>query len=537
MAKRRRNKAVGNQLPTSSPVEPRIVLLDQHAPMPFALNTHELALQALLGGGVITPPPGPGRDRTGPDKDRFRKRTRAKLDKNKLKDILTDNPVFGDKGKVRVPVDGGKEPRWRPGRDGKGGGGRGRKGGQGSEEPIYVDIEYEEFIQWLFEDLELPFLERKDRSKTLIKTYKLRGLAATGPDSRIDWEHTEISRVERAMGMLTADPESFPLLGTEVLKALLQVLAKLAVHKKNPLQASDITAAKEALENLLNKGAEALPLPEGSLASLALFLAEVRKKRRGLPGIDEELDDRLSRALSALKADPNKLPLLDPEKDVPSERDVPYQKTDFVYKRIEVRYDPDSRAVVFLILDRSGSMGGDPLAIAKFYFLLNIMFLRTRYKEVEVVMIAHDGDAYEIKDEKNFYQIEVGGGTMFAPAYEMTFQIAQQRYPNSIWNRYMFQATDGYMFDGEEQVRDWWDRIIRKGGDGGGFNFGGYLEIDPWGGMSSWRGSSWAPGGQALRMLRPEIMRHVGMARVSNMDGVVDAFKAILTGDRNQEEV
>lgn len=520
--------------------QPRIVVLDPTSSLPFGLNTHELALQALLGNGVITPPPGQGRDRTGPDKGRFRDRTRGKLDKEKLKDIIKNNPVFGDRGKIRVPVDGGKEPRWRPGRDGKGGGGRGRKGSSDPGDLIYIDIEYDEFIEWLFDDLELPFLERKDKSSTLIKTFRLRGLATTGPDSRIDWEETAIRRIERAIGMFQADPEAFPLLDQDTLKKLLEVFEQFGRldDESRPVTTAELASANKAVQALLDSGAKALPLAADGLTALNKLLVILRKKQNGFPILDEETDDRFGRALSALATQPTKLPLLDPETDIPSERDVPFQNMDFVYKRIEERYDPDSRAVVFLVLDRSGSMGGDPLAIAKFYFLLNILFLRTKYKQVDVVMIAHDAMAYEIKDEKSFYQIEVGGGTMFAPAYEMVMNIASQRYPSSLYCRYMFQATDGYMFDGEEMVRDWWDRIIRKGPDCGAFNFGGYLEIDPWGGMiGGWRSGIWAPGGEALRMLSPEVRKHVGMARVSSMDGVLDAFKAILTGDRNLQEV
>ncbi|MFX5752213.1 DUF444 family protein, partial [Acinetobacter baumannii] len=81
-----------------------------------------------------------------------------------------------------------------------------------------------------------------------------------------------------------------------------------------------------------------------------------------------------------------------------------------------------------------------------------VLFLRTRYKDVAIVMVAHDAQAYEIQEEKNFYQIEVGGGTMFVPAYQMVLDIATERYPVSSWNRYMFHATDGYMFDGEDEM-------------------------------------------------------------------------------------
>ena len=401
-----------------------IRLLDPTAQLPFAGSTHAIARSA-----IINPPPGPGRDRTAPDKDRFRDRMRGKI-KDKLGDIIKDNAVFGDKGKIRIPVDGGKEPRWRPGRDGQGGG-KGRKGGKDKGDLVYVDVTYEEFIQMLFDDLELPFMLKKDKSSTLIKTHKLRGMQPNGPDARIDWEETEVARIERAIAMLNANPQDFP--------------------------------------------------------------------------------------------------GLDPDKDIPGHDLVPIEEIDKRYKRIEERYDPDSKAVAFLLLDRSGSMGGDPLAIAKFYFLLNVLFLRTKYKDVAVVMIAHDAAAYRITNEMEFYQIEVAGGTMFVPAYEMTLDIANQEFPSSVWNRYMFHATDGYMFDGEDEVTQWWDRLIRTAEGGGSFNFAGYLEIDPWGGRGS---TSWAPGGQALLNLPADIKAHVGMARVSHIDEVIEAFKAILTKDK-----
>jgi hypothetical protein len=92
----------------------------------------------------------------------------------------------------------------------------------------------------------------------------------------------------------------------------------------------------------------------------------------------------------------------------------------------------------------------------------------------------------------------------------------------------MFHATDGYMFEGDDMMIDWFTRLVSSGTDCGSFRFLGYLEIDPYAGRG-WGSGDWAPGGQALKQLSEAIKKHVGMARVSNMDQVVDAFKAILT--------
>jgi hypothetical protein len=90
------------------------------------------------------------------------------------------------------------------------------------------------------------------------------------------------------------------------------------------------------------------------------------------------------------------------------------------------------------------------------------------------------------------------------------------------------------MFDGEDAVTEWYVRLISDGADNGGFAFAGYLEIDPWAGRMGGGRRMWAPGGQALLDLPEEIAKHVGMARVSTMDEVMDAFKAILTGDKTE---
>jgi len=174
-------------------------------------------------------------------------------------------------------------------------------------------------------------------------------------------------------------------------------------------------------------------------------------------------------------------------------------------------------------------MDGEPLAIAKAFFLLNILFLRAKYKHVAIVMIAHDAHAERIMNELDFYKIAAGGGTMATPAYELTLKLANSEFSSAAWNRYMFHATDGMLFDGEQQIQHWWTKIIRP--EGGHFNYCGYLEIDPYGGM--YRGAgSWDLGGRALLGLPADVKAHLGMSRVASMADLPNAFKEILDKDR-----
>lgn len=503
--------------------------------------------------GRTIPPSDPGRDRTKPDRDRLKKRARAKLDK--LKDVITNNPVFGDKGKVRVPADNVKEPRWRPGRDPKGGGGRGQKGGKDPADLTFIEMDYDEFIEWLFQDLELPFLEKKMLASTLVETYKVRGLTDSGPEVRINWEESEIRRIERALGMLVGAPEQFPLLNSFLLEELLGSLDAIAVLASGGIETEEEAAELKVLAGTeldaaltrlglpslndlniaratfqaLTTASQPLPFSQESIDSLGRVASALQAHRTKI-NLPADALERLVRFIAQIKLIPTAIPLLVPGEDIPAISDCGYHDDDFVKYRVEISHDPDSECVVVLNLDRSGSMGGDPLAIAKFYFLLNIMFLRTKYKSVAIVMVAHDAQAYEIEEEKDFYKVEVAGGTMFAPTYAMTLQILLERFPLKKYNRVFLHATDGFMFDDDEDVVEWWIRLLSKGSENGSCIFGGYLEIDPWGGRISSR-LTWAPGGQALMTLPAPIKKHVGMARVSTMEEVLSAVSAIYTID------
>lgn len=233
---------------------------------------------------------------------------------------------------------------------------------------------------------------------------------------------------------------------------------------------------------------------------------------------------RLERWRATVTTRPEEFPGLAPE-DIPSVEEFPYDQIDLRYKRVEEKWDPDSKAVVFFELDTSGSMGGEPLAIAKFYFLLNLIWLRARYGEVDVVYVPHNAEAFRVDNERDFFRIQESGGTMFIPAHELCMEIAAREYPANLYNRYAFHATDGYNFEPPQQLAEVLERMVTEGQ--GDFNFFGYLEIDTYG----WGGGRSLPGMQAIMLMSEGAKSHCGWARVKSQDEVPDAMKQIVDKD------
>jgi hypothetical protein len=106
------------------------------------------------------------------------------------------------------------------------------------------------------------------------------------------------------------------------------------------------------------------------------------------------------------------------------------------------RPEPSSQAVMFCLMDVSGSMDEPKKDIAKRFFILLYLFLKRSYENVEIVFIRHHTSAKEVNEEEFFYSRETGG-TVVSSALELMKTILQERYPSSDWNVYAAQATDG----------------------------------------------------------------------------------------------
>jgi hypothetical protein len=103
---------------------------------------------------------------------------------------------------------------------------------------------------------------------------------------------------------------------------------------------------------------------------------------------------------------------------------------------------PSSKAVMFCIMDVSGSMTQDIKDMAKRFYLLLYLFLERNYEETEIVFIRHHINASEVSEHDFFYSRETGG-TIVSSALQLTRDIINERYASSEWNIYAAQASDG----------------------------------------------------------------------------------------------
>jgi uncharacterized sporulation protein YeaH/YhbH (DUF444 family) len=122
---------------------------------------------------------------------------------------------------------------------------------------------------------------------------------------------------------------------------------------------------------------------------------------------------------------------------------IPYIDTyDLKYNHRIKESVPSSKAVMFCVMDVSGSMTQDTKNIAKRFFILLYLFLQRNYDRTEVVFIRHHTGAREVDEQEFFYSRETGG-TIVSSALTLMNEIMEERYPASDWNVYGAQASDG----------------------------------------------------------------------------------------------
>ena len=124
---------------------------------------------------------------------------------------------------------------------------------------------------------------------------------------------------------------------------------------------------------------------------------------------------------------------------------------------IDLRYrlrtrvpQPIAQAVMFCLMDVSGSMDEARKDLAKRFYTLLYLFLTRKYEKVEVVFIRHTEDAQEVAEEE-FFHGRQSGGTVVMSALQMMRDIAAARYPASQWNVYGAQASDGDAFGADPE--------------------------------------------------------------------------------------
>ena len=185
---------------------------------------------------------------------------------------------------------------------------------------------------------------------------------------------------------------------------------------------ASLSVTRTMRNSLSRRTALGRPRPE----EIAALEAEIAKLDRDgdpearLVALREELERKQKRM--------RLVPFIDP-------LDVRYRRYDQVPK-------PVARAVMFCLMDVSGSMDEHMKDLAKRFYSLLYLFLKRRYKRVDVVFIRHTHEAREV-DEETFFHSRESGGTVVSTALEEMARVVQERFPGNEWNIYAAQASDG----------------------------------------------------------------------------------------------
>lgn len=264
----------------------------------------------------------------------------------------------------------------RPQGGGGQGAGKASNSGEGIDEFVF-QITQEEFLDFMFEDLELPNLIK--RHLTGSDTFKSvrAGISNEGNPSRINIVRTLRSAHARRIA-----------------------LSGSSRHKLKDIQAELERLKQEQPDNL------------GDIQALEEEASKLRARIKRVPFLDT---------------------------------------FDLKYNLLVKQPNPSSKAVMFCLMDVSGSMTQSTKDIAKRFFILLYLFLKRNYDKIDVVFIRHHTSAKEVDEEEFFYSRETGG-TIVSSALKLMHEVMTERYPINEWNIYAAQASDGDNWNDDSPV-------------------------------------------------------------------------------------
>jgi uncharacterized sporulation protein YeaH/YhbH (DUF444 family) len=338
------------------------------------------------------------RDKSLGNRQRFLRRARRQI-KEAVDKAVNERDVAdaGKGGKISIPSKGISEPRFRhshtsgdhervfPGNQeyvpgdkipkppqggGEGGGKDASEDGEGADEFVF-SLSRAEFLDILFEDLELPDLIKATLKETQAVKPQRAGFSNYGTTPNLNVLRTMRNSIGRRM-----------VLNRPATSAIVELQNEMA-----DLQAKDELDAQQRLR----------------LAELTNEIEALKRRQRAIPYIDP---------------------------------------VDIRYNRFDPKPEPKTKAVMFCLMDVSGSMGQHEKDLAKRFFILLHLFLQRKYERVELVFIRHTHLAQEVDEETFFYSRESGGTKVSTALVEMQ-EILKKRFPVSEWNIYAAQASDG----------------------------------------------------------------------------------------------
>ena len=351
-----------------------------------------------------------GRRKSAGNQQRFLKRYKAQIREAVARSVTQRKIADTDRGgNITIPArdlnepnfslgSGGARERVLPGNEtfstgdtiprppgGGAGGGGGKAGDSGEGEDAFTfALTREEFLEFFFEDMELPDLVKTQLAQIPQTKLKRGGYRSDGTPSNLSIVRTMRESLARRIA--------------------------LAAPYRQQLHEVDAQIAAER-ERLAAASPDAGPLPDDSR-----------------PAVDDT-------ALSAL--------LVERERLLGRITRVPFiDEFDLRYNNRVPQPRPISQAVMFCLMDVSGSMDENRKDLAKRFFILLHLFLTRHYERIELVFIRHHTTA-AVVDEEGFFHSRESGGTLVSSALELALQTIKDRFPTDQWNIYMAQASDG----------------------------------------------------------------------------------------------
>jgi uncharacterized protein len=194
----------------------------------------------------------------------------------------------------------------------------------------------------------------------------------------------------------------------------------------------------------------------------------------------------------------------------------PFHEDDLKYKHIDIKKKPITNAVIFMIMDVSGSMGKNKKFLARSFFFLLYQFIRYKYQTVEIVFISHTTVAQEV-NEDDFFKKNSNGGTFISSGLKLAEKVIYDRFNPSSWNIYTFHCSDGenWSEDNEEALKSMQNLINVS-------QLAGYIQIIP-GQQSLW-------GQEMAEVFEPLEGRKFKIARISEKEEVWPEFARLFGG-------
>lgn len=272
------------------------------------------------------------------------------------------------------------------------------------------------------------------------------------------------------------------------------------------------------LEELIAIMFDDLELPELEKKALKEVVSEDARKRKGhrKAGIRPRLDkkatarNRVRRKLSVSRS-----------REREEEERFPFHQDDMSYFHIAPTTRESSNAVVFCIMDTSGSMGTVKKYLARSFYFLLYQFVRQKYANVEVVFIAHHTEAKEVSENDFFHKVE-SGGTYISSGYKKALELIEARYHPSLWNVYAFHCSDGDNFYSDnERALQAAEELCKV------CNLFGYGEIKP-------SGSAYYSGSM-LEVFGQIKAENFHMITIEKKEDLWEGFRSFLMKDKASE--